>query len=144
MSCGCCELRGAYECDTTSEIVMAKISPLRTSSTGIIGELARNETPQSTPLPTPTPRPAALLHLYFHQAAGDSGTKVSEAFSSSSCPQPFGHHRPVSWKTILPWFQDDSSILHLLCTLFLFLLHQLHLRSSDNRSWRLGTPALKQ
>ena len=27
------------------------------------------------------------------------------------------------------WFQDDSSALHLMCTLFL-LLHQLHLRSS--------------
>ena len=25
------------------------------------------------------------------------------------------------------WFQDDSSALHLLCTLFLLLLHQLHL-----------------
>ena len=37
-------------------------------------------------------------------------------------------------------FQDDSSALHLLCTLFLLLLHQLHLRSSGIRSWRLGTP----
>ena len=40
------------------------------------------------------------------------------------------------------WFQDDSSALHLLCTLFLLLLHQLHLRSSGIRSWRLGTPAI--
>ena len=40
-------------------------------------------------------------------------------------------------------FWDDSSALHLLCTLFLLLLlHQLHLRSSDIRSWRLGTPVL--
>ena len=38
------------------------------------------------------------------------------------------------------WFQDDSSALHLLCTLFLLLLHQLHLRSSGIRSRRLGTP----
>ena len=37
-------------------------------------------------------------------------------------------------------FQDDSSALHLLCTLFLLLLHQLHLRSSGIRSRRLGTP----
>ena len=29
-----------------------------------------------------------------------------------------------------------------MCPLFLLLLHQLHLRSSDNRSWRLGAPAL--
>ena len=30
---------------------------------------------------------------------------------------------------------------HFLCTLFLLLLHQLHLRSSGMRSWRLGIPA---
>jgi len=40
------------------------------------------------------------------------------------------------------WFGDDSSTLHLLCTLFLLLLHLLHLRSSGIRSWRLGTPAV--
>ena len=40
------------------------------------------------------------------------------------------------------WFRDDSSTLHLLCTLFLLLLHQLQLRSSGIRSWMLGTPAL--
>ena len=39
------------------------------------------------------------------------------------------------------WFQDDSITLHLLCTLFLLLLHQLHLRSPGIRSWRLGIPA---
>ena len=33
------------------------------------------------------------------------------------------------------WFQDDSSILHLLCILSLLLLHLLHLRL-DPRSWR--------
>ena len=42
------------------------------------------------------------------------------------------------------WFQDDSSALHLLCTLFLLLLlYQLHLRSSGIRFWKLGTPALE-
>ena len=41
------------------------------------------------------------------------------------------------------WFGDDSSALHLLCALFLLLLHQLHLRSSGIRSWRLGTPTLE-
>ena len=38
-------------------------------------------------------------------------------------------------------FGDDSSTLRLSCTLFLLLLHQLHLRSGI-RSWRLGTPVL--
>ena len=33
---------------------------------------------------------------------------------------------------------DDSSALHLLCTLFLLLLRQLHVTSSGIRSERLG------
>ena len=37
-------------------------------------------------------------------------------------------------------FQEDSSTSHLSCTLFLLLLHQLHLRSSGTGSQRLGTP----
>ena len=36
------------------------------------------------------------------------------------------------------WLQDDSSTLHLLCILFLLLLHQPHLRSSSIRLCRLG------
>ena len=38
------------------------------------------------------------------------------------------------------WFQDDSISLHLLYTLFLSLLHQLHLSSTGIRSGRLRTP----
>ena len=38
------------------------------------------------------------------------------------------------------WFRDDSSILYLLCTLFLLLLHKLHLRSSGIRSQILEIP----
>ena len=63
-----------------------------------------------------------------------------------SSPQPFGHQGLLLWKTVFPrtqvgwWFPDDSSTLHLLCTLVLLLLHQLHLRSSGIRSQRLGTP----
>ena len=37
---------------------------------------------------------------------------------------------------------DDSRAWHLLCTLFLLLLHQLHLRSPGIRSRRLGTLVL--
>ena len=40
------------------------------------------------------------------------------------------------------WLGDDSSVLHLLCTIFLLLLHQFYLRSSGIRSWRLRTTAL--
>ena len=40
---------------------------------------------------------------------------------------------------------NDSSALHLLCTLFLLLLlYQLHLRASGIRSWRLRSPALEE
>ena len=69
-------------------------------------------------------------------------------------PQAFWHQGPVSWSRTFPWtrievgvggrFWNDSSTFHLLCTLFLFLLHQLHLRSSGIRFRRLGTPGLEQ
>ena len=41
------------------------------------------------------------------------------------------------------WFGDNSGALHLLCTLFLLMLHQLQLRSSGIRSERLGTLAVE-
>ena len=41
------------------------------------------------------------------------------------------------------WLQDNSSSLHLLCTLFLLLLHHLQLKSAGLRSWRLGTPGVE-
>ena len=50
----------------------------------------------------------------------------------------FFHGLRVGWGR----FRDDSNALHLLCTLFLLQLHQLHLRSSGIRSRRLGTPGL--
>ena len=68
-----------------------------------------------------------------------------------SSSQPFWHQGPVLLKTGFLWtrvvgggwwFQDDSSALQLLCTLFLLLMHQLYLRSSGIRSWRLRTPGL--
>ena len=49
-----------------------------------------------------------------------------------------------SWKNIFLWTVGGRMVsgwfkpLHLLCTLFLLLLHQLCLRSSAFRSWRLG------
>ena len=74
-------------------------------------------------------------------------------------PTPRGHHRAPSklpelcssfllpdgmnWEisiNILVYTQPCA--LHLACTSFLLLLHQLLLRSSGIRSWRWGTPAL--
>ena len=54
------------------------------------------------------------------------------------CGRQFFHKRGRGWG----WFWDVSSVLHLLCSLFLLVLYQLHLRSSGIRSQRLGTPAL--
>ena len=53
--------------------------------------------------------------------------------------------RPPRSRMVVMWdgWADDSSVLHLLCTLSLLLLHQLRLRSSGIRSHRLGTPALE-
>ena len=73
---------------------------------------------------------------------------TTRRLSVSSGPQPVWHCGAVSWKTIFHgpgwegWFRDDSSTLHLLCTLFLLLLYQLHLRSSDFKSWRCRAPGL--
>ena len=66
-----------------------------------------------------------------------------------SGPQPFWHQVQFCGRQFFMdggWggCQDDSSTLHLLCTLFLLLLHQLCLRSSGIRSWRLETPELRQ
>ena len=57
-------------------------------------------------------------------------------------PQPLQHQGPVPGRGFFSmdlrvgpgWFGDDSRALHLLCTLFLSLLHQLHLISSGIRS----------
>ena len=59
----------------------------------------------------------------------------------------FWHQGPVSWKTNFPrtrgrgWFQDDSRILHLLCTLFLIWCDYWSDRRYCSTAWNLGTPA---
>ena len=40
----------------------------------------------------------------------------------------------MDWSRKEGWFGDNLSILHVLWTLFLLVLHQCHLRSSDIRS----------
>ena len=78
-----------------------------------------------------------------------SSPKAQTIVQHIGSPQSFWHQGLVLWKTIFPHtrnggcFQDDSSALHSLCTLFLFLLHQFHIISSGIRFQRLGTPALR-
>ena len=58
----------------------------------------------------------------------------------AAVPKLFGTREQFHRRQFFPrtgvgeWFWDDSHMLHLLCTLFLLLLHQLHLRSSGIRS----------
>ena len=94
-----------------------------------------------------------LLYLFFRQ---DGWTRIFHYLEScnlewgsqvSVVPSLFGireqfHRRQYFHRQEeAGWFWDDSKALHLLCTLFQLLLHQLHLRSSGSRSQRLGTPA---
>ena len=61
----------------------------------------------------------------------------------SSLPS-FWHQGLVLWKTVFHWprsgvwFRDGSGTSCILCPLL--LLYQFHLRSSEIRLWRLGTP----
>ena len=54
--------------------------------------------------------------------------------SKSDMTEQLSTHTAVSWKTIFPWtrrrglFWNDSSALHVLCPLFLLLLHQFRIR----------------
>jgi len=66
--------------------------------------------------------------------------KASSVLSSSA--QLFWYQGLASWKTFFPQTREGgmTQVHYLLCTLFLLLLHQLHLRSSGIRSRRLGTP----
>ena len=78
----------------------------------------------------------------------------SSRFAAAPCravvPNLFGtrgqfHGRQFFHRPEWGWlFWGDSRALHILCTSFLLLIHQLHLRSSGIRSWSLGTPARPQ
>ena len=91
-----------------------------------------------------------FLHQHYGERPPLTGAKrmacaVCSVFNS--LPQPLWHQGPVLGRQFSTdwgrgWFWGDSRALHLLSILFLLLLHQLHLRSSGIRSWRLGTPAL--
>ena len=88
------------------------------------------------------------LWAFFH-----SVNVLKPTWSIASRSQPLWHQGPVLCKATFPWsrvnfsmeqawgacFGDDSSALHLLYTLFLLILHHLHLKASSIRSWRLGT-----
>ena len=74
-----------------------------------------------------------LLSWYF------SSTVVLRLFGTRDwfCGRQFFYG--LGWEG---WFWDDSHALHLLCTLFLLLLHQLQLKSSVVRSGGLRPPTL--
>ena len=91
------------------------------------------------------------LSISKHSSVPYTTSTGSEELYSSR-PQPFWYQGSLQWKTIFAWTRvtgrggwlgDASSTLYLLCTLFLLLLYQFHLRSSGIRSQRLETPALR-
>ena len=51
-----------------------------------------------------------------------------------------GRQFSTGWGGAWGGFWEDSGALHVLCTLFLLLLHQVHLRSSGIRCRRLESP----
>ena len=83
-----------------------------------------------------TPSSSLAWRIPWTEETGELSFIVSQSQTRVSI------HAHKGWWGEGEWFQNDSSTLHLLCTLFLLLLHQLHLRSSGIRSWSLGTPAL--
>ena len=83
-------------------------------------------------------------HCWVLSTVLGAGARV---WSKPVLPNLFWHQGLVSRKINFPWmeegwFRDDPRALHLLCTWFLLLLHQLHLRSSGIRSRRLENSAL--
>ena len=85
-----------------------------------------------------------LVHISVSLLLSYKDTSYTEL---GSHPQPFwlgtSFVENSFFKNLeLGHFQDDSSTLHLLYTLFLLLLHQVHPRSSGIRSWSLEIPRL--
>ena len=83
---------------------------------------------------------------FYWRSCGRPACPANTAFFSG--PQPVWHQGLLSWNSFPQtraewmWFGNNSRALHLLCNLSLLLLHQLCLRSSGIKSWRLGTPAI--
>ena len=84
-----------------------------------------------------------MVSYYNHgKDASDHRETVSAAAPSPSGAAEQLHGNSSAVGQGEGWVRNDSSTLHVLCTLFLLLLYQLHLRSSDIKSWRWGTPGL--
>ena len=70
-------------------------------------------------------------------------TKNKEFIEEGEGHATYGKKRLIREEDSFPgwegWFENDSSTLHLLCTLFPLLLYQFHFRSSGIRSWKLET-----
>ena len=95
------------------------------------------------------PKGTPLVQTHDNHRRSEQGRPQRSYMVYKSSPQSLWNQGPVLWKANFStdqgwegrWFQDDSSALHLSCTLLL-LLHQLHFRSSGIRSQRMVTPGL--
>ena len=86
------------------------------------------------------------LHKRMKTQKSDQERRISH-LSDKRCPTFLAPGTNFTGNNFsMDWEWGDglvSSTLHLLCTLFLLLLRQLHLRSPGTRSQRLGTPELE-
>ena len=82
------------------------------------------------------------LHRNYAHPSVYFKSEVPNLFSTRNWFRGKQFFHRQEWGGVGEWFQDDSSTLGFLRTPFVLLLHQLHLRSSDIISQRLGTPAL--
>ena len=119
----------------------------------------RERKPPPVFLPTESPRteePGGLQSMGLQRVGHDQVTKNTHKHTHththththilwSSGPQPFMAlgtdfvEDNISTDQGRKCFQDNSSSLHLLCTLFLLLLYQVNFRLSSIKFWRLGT-----
>ena len=120
----------------------------------LISARGSRETGWLAPAPRPhhgyqNPRILSSLHKmvqYLHRNYAHPSvyfkSEVSSLFSTRNWFRGRQFFHGPEWGGGGGWFQGDSSTLHFLSTSFVLLLHQLHFRSSDIISQRLGTPAL--
>ena len=92
---------------------------------------------------------SAILTLLIIRKSSPILIYVSNVYLRASVPNLFGTRNWFCGRQFFHglrdggWFQNDLGTLYLFCTLFLLYFYQLHLRSSDIGSRRLGTPVLE-
>ena len=95
------------------------------------GRILECDAPTSFIFLPPAILPPLTLHSGVLHPTGTSEKSNLAQYPRAVVPNLFGtkdqfNERQFSMDQGAGWFGDDSSALHLLCTLFLFFLHQFH------------------